>query len=64
MNIEEEDAIRRTNDILRKVFRNFYGSIRFNLHPGRNSSNINIQQQLGDSEINESMILTERNDVT
>jgi len=61
MNAEEENAIRIANDSLRSVFKNFYGSIRFNLHPGKNNINVNIQQSIGDTEVNESMILAERN---
>jgi len=60
MNMQQEDAIRQANDVLKSAFTNFYGSVRFNLHPHRQEANVNVTYTIGDADIEQSKKLTDR----
>lgn len=46
MTPEQEVVVKKAHKMLREAFPKFYGSIRFNLKPGKNQTNVNIEQSV------------------
>ena len=46
MTVEDEKKIIQAGKLVKEVFPDMYGNVRFNLHPERQKVNINIEQSI------------------